>query len=271
MIHAAELEVLRPRTLDDALVMLRDEAPLTPLAGGTDVYVGLNAGLVRERRFVDVWALDELRGISRDGGELVFGALTTYTDCRRSKKVLRHLPILAAAAGEVGGVQIQNRGTLAGNVGNGSPAGDSLPVLMAADARVVLRSCAEERQVALADYYTGYRKSVRRDDELIVALRVPVPKPRARQIFRKVGTRAAQAISKVVIASVGEAIAFGSVAPTALRARKVEAYLAAGGRDLDEARRLLAEDIRPIDDVRSTAQYRLRVAGNLLAELIGGG
>ncbi len=140
MIHPASLKVLRPRSLRDALGMLRDEGPLTPMAGGTDLFVALNAGTLRDRRFIDLWGLDELRGIHRDGKWLTFGALTTYTDCLRSKKVANTLPILQQAAREVGGVQIQNRGTLAGNVGNGSPAGDSLPVLMAADAVIRLRS-----------------------------------------------------------------------------------------------------------------------------------
>lgn len=266
MIHAGELELLRPRSLKDALTMLRDEGPLTPLAGGTDLFVGLNAGALPDRRFLDLWGLDELRGIHKDGKWLSFGALTTYSDCLRSKKVAAALPILQDASREVGGVQIQNRGTLAGNVGNGSPAGDSLPVLMAADATVLLRSKKDgEREVPLTAYYTGYRATVRRPDELIVGLRLKTPKKSERQQFRKVGTRAAQAISKVVIAVVGERVAFGSVGPVVLRARKVEEYLAGGGRDLREAQRLLSEEIRPIDDVRSTAEYRRRVAANLLA------
>jgi CO/xanthine dehydrogenase FAD-binding subunit len=261
------LEVLRPADLDEALRML-GEQPLTPLAGGTDLFVAINAGACPERRFIDLWPLDELRGIRREGDELIFGALVTYSDCIRSKKVSAHLPILAEAAREVGGVQIQNRGTLGGNIGNGSPAGDSLPVLMAADARVMLRCKQNQREVPLAEFYTGYRAAVRRPDELIVGVRVPIPDKRARQRFRKVGTRAAQAISKVVIAAVGDQVAFGSVGPTVVRAARVEAYWASGGRDVAESRRLLYEDIRPIDDLRSTAEYRRRVAANLLEEVM---
>jgi CO/xanthine dehydrogenase FAD-binding subunit len=261
-------ELLRPRSLADALTMLRDEGTLVPLAGGTDLFVALNAGHGRAARYLDLWDLDELRGIRRDGRWLTLGALTTFTDCIRSKKIARRLPILAEAAREIGGVQIQNRGTLAGNIGNGSPAGDSLPVLAAAGAIVVLASRSDgEREVPLDEFYTGYRATVRRPDELIVRLRIKVP--RGRQLFRKVGTRAAQAISKVVMASIGNRIAFGSVAPTVVRARKVEAYLDGGGADLEEAQRLLGEEIAPIDDLRSTADYRRRVAANLLAELFG--
>jgi CO/xanthine dehydrogenase FAD-binding subunit len=268
MIHASQLTVLRPRSLKDALTMLRDEGPLTPLAGGTDLFVTLNAGTLRERRFLDLWHLDSLRGIDKDGKWLHFGALTTYTDCIASKKVKHALPILQEAAREVGGVQIQNRGTLAGNIGNGSPAGDSLPVLMAADAQVILQSQAGgKREVPLSDYYTGYRASVRRADELIVAIRLKIPRKKDRQLFRKVGTRAAQAISKIVMAAVGDKVAFGSVAPVVMRARKLEEYLAAGGASLDGAQRVLLDEIRPIDDIRSTAEYRRRVAANLLAPL----
>src|SRR4051794_25041070 len=184
MIRASEIEVLRPRSLKDALTMLRDEGPLTPLAGGTDLFVTLNAGTLRERRFLDLWRLDALRGIDKDGKWLRLGALTTWTDCIRSKKIKHALPILQEAAREIGGVQIQNRGTVAGDIGNGSPAGDSLPVLMAADAVVMLQSReGGKREVPLADYYTGYRASVRRADELIIGVRFKIPRKKDRQIF----------------------------------------------------------------------------------------
>ena len=269
MILASQIAVLKPKSLKDALTMLRDEGPLVPLAGGTDLFVTLNAGTNKDRRFLDLWSLDELRGISKDGKWLRFGALTTYTECIRSKKVARALPILQEAAREVGGVQIQNRGTLAGNIGNASPAGDSLPVLMAADAIVVLRSReGGEREVPLSEYYTGYRASVRRADELITAIHVKIPRKKDRQLFRKVGTRAAQAISKVVLAAVGDRVAFGSVAPVVMRARKLEQYLSTGGKDAAEAQRLALEEIRPIDDIRSTADYRRKVAANLVRTLL---
>ena len=173
--------------------------------------------------------------------------------------------MLAAAAREVGGVQIQNRGTLGGNVANGSPAGDTLPVLAAAEASVVLRSANETRRVPFTGFYTGYRQSVRRPDELIVGFEIPPI--HGRQWFRKVGTRAAQAISKVVIAGViceTPRIALGSVAPTVIRATRTEAALAAGAT-LEFAQRTLLDEIAPIDDIRSTAEYRRRVVSNLLA------
>jgi CO/xanthine dehydrogenase FAD-binding subunit len=273
MIAAAErLEVVRPRKLKEALALLKksvdDGDPLVPLAGGTDVFVFLNAGVLPDRRYLDLWSLDELRGIRRQGRTLKMGALVTYSDCIASAAVNKLLPILVEAAHQIGGVQIQNRGTLAGNVGNGSPAADAVPVLVAADAQVVLASTAGQRTVPLAEFYTGYRASVRRPDELIV--RIDVDVPRGPQVFHKVGTRAAQAISKVVMAAVGHRVALGSVAPTILRLRTLEAYVKGGGRDAGEAKRLVRAQISPIDDVRSTKHYRVRVAESLVEEWING-
>jgi CO/xanthine dehydrogenase FAD-binding subunit len=199
---------------------------------------------------------------------MTIGALSTFTDLIRSRDVNRRLPMLAAAAREVGGAQIQNRGTIGGNVANASPAGDTLPVLAAAEATIVLRSSAGSRRVPFGAFYTGYRLTAARPDELIVALEIPVI--RGRQWFRKVGTRAAQAISKVVMAGVGgqrPRLALGSVAPTVVRLPATEAALAARA-SIEEAQAALASEIAPIDDVRSTADYRRRVAANLLARFV---
>ena len=261
---ASSLILLDPSTLKEALVMLRDEAPLTPLAGCTDVYVNLNFGTAKEKRYLNLWGLDSLRRIRMKGKVLSIGALATYTDLIRSPLVEKRVPMLVSAAREVGGVQIQNRGTLGGNIANASPAGDTLPVLAAAGAVLVLESASGARRVPFGAFFTGYRKSVRRQDELITS--VEIPEITGRQWFRKVGTRAAQAISKIVIAGVGgpePRIALGSVAPTVVRATRTEAALA-GGATLAEAQRILLEEIAPIDDIRSTAVYRRRVAVNLL-------
>ena len=260
------LELREPRTLDEALRLLRDEGPLTPIAGCTDVLVNLHFGTTPDRRFLNLWPLDELRGIVVRDGFLRLGALATYTDVIRSVDARAWLPALVQASREVGGVQIQNRGTIAGNLANGSPAGDSLPVLAAADAVVVLRSTEGERRVPVTGLYTGYRATVIRPDELIVA--VEVPRVEGTQWFRKVGTRAAQAISKVVMAAVRAPhprIALGSVAATVVRLPRTEQALA-DGASIAEAQQVLAGEIRPIDDVRSTAAYRLRVAANLLGQ-----
>jgi len=261
----SELDVRTASSLDEALTILRDEKR-TPLAGATDLYVAAQFGTLAPRKFLDIWKVTELRHIrmGEDGQTLIIGALVTYTSLIRSPIVQRGLPMLVEASKQVGGAQIQNRGTVGGNIANGSPAGDSLPVLAAADAMVVLRSAGGERRVPFTQFYTGYRATVMRPDELIVA--VEVPPVEGKQWFRKVGTRRAQAISKIVMAAVRAAkpkIAIGSVAPTVIRVPKTEATLA-DGASIDEAAKVFASEISPIDDLRSSADYRKRVAVNLL-------
>jgi CO/xanthine dehydrogenase FAD-binding subunit len=262
----AHRSVLAPKTLTQALRMRRDAPAALPMAGCTDLYVALNFGTLDATQFLNLWPLDELRGIEERDGFLRLGALTTFADVIASPLVRKRLPILAAAAREVGGVQIQQRGTLGGNVANASPAGDSLPVLAAAQAIVELRNADGVRLVPFAEFYAGYRATVAAADELIVAFHVPpVAAP---QWFRKVGTRGAQAISKVVMAGVGgdaPRVALGSVAPTVIRLPKTERMLASG-RPIAEARAALLDEIAPIDDIRSTAAYRGYVAANLLDE-----
>ena len=258
------LELRRPRSVDEALRIMRDEEGLVPLAGATDLYVGLNFGTLPHRRFLNIWGLSPLRRIMLAGDTLRIGALATFCALIRSRHVRARLPMLVQAARQVGGAQIQNRGTLGGNIANGSPAGDTLPVLAAAEAIVVLQSAGGERRIPFRELYTGYRETVRRSDELIVAIEVP-PLEGA-QWFRKVGTRAAQSISKVVMAGVragSPRIALGSVAPTVVRLPRTEQALAQGA-GIEDAKRTLDAEIRPIDDLRSTAAYRRRVSGNLL-------
>ena len=258
------LQLLEPRSLPTALRMLRDDN-LVPIAGCTDVFVGLNFGTQPARRYLNLWGLRELRGVRKRGEVLVVGALTTYTELVASREVGKRLPSLVAAARQVGGVQIQNRGTLGGNIANASPAGDTLPVLAACEATVVLQSVDSTRRVPLLAFYTGYRQTVCATDELITA--IEFPPIHGVQWFRKVGTRAAQAISKVVMAGVRAErprIALGSIAPTVVRLPATEDVLARGG-SIEEAQRTLVHEIHPIDDVRSTAIYRKRVAANLLA------
>jgi CO/xanthine dehydrogenase FAD-binding subunit len=262
----AAFTCLRPTSVSEALAMLRDEGPLTPLAGCTDLYVNMQFGTLAERRFIDLWPLGELRGITSVRSTLRIGALTTFAALTQSPLVKRRLPMLAAAAREIGGRQIQNRATIGGNIANASPAGDSLPVLAAADAALVLQSVAGERRIPFTQFYTGYRTSVRRPDELVTA--IEVPQVVGAQYWRKVGTRRAQAISKVMCAAVrGPAIrvALGSVAPTVVRLRQTEDVLARGG-SIQDAQTALRAEITPIDDLRSTAVYRREVGANLLAD-----
>lgn len=275
-----EPPVASPRTLAHAYDLMA-EGGWTPLAGGTDLMVRITGEIgAPPDRLLDIWRLDALRGIEVRDGALVIGALTTYTELRRATIVATLLPVLAEAATTIGAAQIQNRGTIGGNIVNASPAGDILPVLLALDARIVLGSGHGERTVTAADFWTGYRTTARADDELV--LRVEVPLPEGRQVrFRKVGTRRAQAISKVVMAlawtpAVSGAwrdvrVAFGSVAAVPVRLSNVESTLEAAqidGEVIDRARAAVEASIEPIDDVRSTADYRRVVSGRILARAL---
>lgn len=256
----------RAKSLRDALRVMNAEPGSVPIAGCTDVYVALEFGTPPGTRYLDLTTIKSLRAIALEGDTLTIGALATYTSIIHSRLVRARVPMLVSASREVGGAQIQNRGTIGGNIANASPAGDTLPVLMAANAVVVLRSVESERRVPMTAYYTGYRASVRAPNELVVA--VEIPRIDGTQWFRKVGTRAAQAISKVVMAGVrssAPALALGSVAATVLRLPAAEAALASGA-GIDEAVRALEGEIHPIDDLRSTADYRRAVAGNLLRQ-----
>ncbi len=277
------LDVARPRDLEHALALLheaRGRRQLVPLAGGTDLYVSLNAGDVPAGRFLDLGGLRELGGVRAGEGGLTIGALTTFSEIREHALVRRRYPALAAAAAEIGAWQIQNRATLGGNIANASPAGDSLPVLLALEAAVEARSVRGPREVPFTGLFRGYRDLALEPDELITAVRLPAP-PRARQFFRKVGTRRAQSISKVVfcgLLSLGRdgrvdlaRLALGSVAPVTLRACGTERALL-GARPsaatAAAARAALLEDIAPIDDIRSDREYRLMVSGNVLEQFL---
>jgi len=282
------LSVARPRTLAAALSALGDPQRPTPIAGGTDLYVALNEGRSPSGRYLDLSRLDELRGIAADGSGLRLGARTTYTELRRSPMIGRRVPVLARMAATVGAIAIQNRGTLGGSLGNASPAADPAPVLLALDALVELARRdgrrVVRRELPFADYFVDYRLTAARPDELVTAIRIPAAALRSfRYGYRKVGSRQAQAISKVV-AAVGVRISprngrvaavrigLGSVAPTPVRGHAAEGVLRGNeltpGIVATAARTLAESDVRPIDDLRSTAEYRRRIAARVLAELL---
>lgn len=277
-------ELVVPRTLAEALALLRDEPGVwRPFAGGTDLMVLLEAGRLEQRKFFSIAHLKELRGVGESGEFVTLGALTTYTDVRRSEVIAREFPMLVESARETGGVAIQNRGTVGGNIANASPAADTPPALLAYGAEVELVSAGGTRSVDYAEFHTGYRQTAMRADELIARVRLRRPSAGARHFYRKVGTRRAQAISKVCFAALAETgeggvlnevrIALGSVAPTVVRCRETEDRLRGRAPDAElmkESLNALARDVAPIDDVRSTARYRLRVAQNLLAEFLSG-
>ncbi|HUA00792.1 MAG TPA: xanthine dehydrogenase family protein subunit M [Candidatus Aquilonibacter sp.] len=276
---AYELET--PRDLSAALDRLaRAPGAWKPFAGGTDLMVLLEAGKLAHKKFLSLWRLPELRGIELTPEHVTLGALTTYTEVRRNGTLAGEFPLLARAAAETGGIATQNRGTLGGNIANASPAADSPPALLVYDAELEIISARGSRRVRYHGFHSGYKKMDLRDDELIRTIRLPRGREGWRQYYRKVGTRRAQAISKVCFAGAARVdagrvsdlrIALGSVAPTVVRAAETEKVLRGEKLTpavLRAAQEVLAHEIGPIDDMRSTARYRRRVAQNLLAEFI---
>jgi xanthine dehydrogenase small subunit len=272
-------DYLRPRSLDEAVAARAAHPDWLVLAGATDAMVGA-AHRPEPVGLLDLWGLGELRGIRRDGDAIVIGAATTWRDVTADAVVASEIGILAAAAREIGALQIQARGTIGGNIATSSPVGDSLPVLLALDASVELASVRGARRVAYRDFCTGYRVTAMAPDELIAAVRVPVPARGTRLFWRKVGTRRAQSISKVMAAAalrvddsvITEArIGLGAVADRPIRAVAAEVAIVgqfAGENAADAAVLALAAQLRPISDIRSTAEYRLTVAQNLVRRFV---
>jgi xanthine dehydrogenase small subunit len=276
---AVEPPIETPRTLSEAYGILAT-GPHRPIAGGTDVMIQITGELgPPPDRMIDLWRLAELRGIAADGHALTLGALTTYTEIRQSAVCREHLPTLVEAAATIGAAQIQNRGTLGGNAANASPAGDTLPILLATDAEIVVGGPRGERTIPAADFWVAYRRTALEADELVLRIRIPLVAGREVR-FRKIGTRRAQAISKVVMALAWRErggtwsdvrLALGSVADRPIRAGTTEAVLEGASptsETADQAADALAAEIQPIDDVRSTADYRRAVAARVLRRLI---
>jgi CO/xanthine dehydrogenase FAD-binding subunit len=276
-----EPPLVSPASLAEAYGLLA-ESTWRPIAGGTDVLVQLSGQLgPPPERLLDLWGLDELRGIALDGDALTLGALTTYSQIRRSAVCRDLLPALVEAAATVGAAQIQNRGTLGGNIANASPAGDLLPVLLATDAIIVVGSVHGEREIPAAAFWIGYRQTALSPEEIVVRIRVPLVEDRQVR-FRKIGTRRAQAISKVVLSLSWVAatpaapwqsvrLGLGSVAERPIRATATEAFLEGrlpAADTANEAYVRVAVEIEPINDVRSTAEYRRAVTARVLHRLI---
>jgi carbon-monoxide dehydrogenase small subunit/xanthine dehydrogenase small subunit len=251
-----------------ALDLMADSA-LTPIAGGTDLLVSWHHRPKDDLALLDLSLLPELRALRLTDEFLELGGGATYWQVIESAEISRAFPLLAQAARQVGAIQIQTRGTWAGNIANGSPAADGVPVMMAYDAVVVLQSSDGTIEVPLDQYYTGYKQSVRRPEQLIRAIRMP-RRQREFEWFHKVGARSAQAITKVGAAMAKDAhgwrVVANSVAPTVVRCRTFEAALDAGQSFASPAEiaDLLKPDISPIDDLRSTAEYRNRVLSRLI-------
>jgi CO/xanthine dehydrogenase FAD-binding subunit len=276
-----DYELVAPGSLQAAVGLLaRSPGEWLPIAGGTDIMVQYAAGRLPSRKLVSIWNLAELRRIDVLAHEIRVGAGCTYTDIREHAVIGPEFPMLARAACWTGGIANQNRGTLGGNIVNGSPAADSLPALLAYDAELILISVRGERRLSYEGFHTDYKKTKLAPDELIQAVCLPRRFSGYVCYARKVGSRNAQAISKVCIAALGRMadktvedvrIALGSVAPIPLRLSETEKVVR--GKAIDEAlvslaRKTAMGEIRPIDDIRSSMRYRTAVAGNLVAEFL---
>ena len=274
------IDVRFPKTLAEALKLQADERTRGKLlAGGTDLMVQWAAGVPIPARATSLWNLPELSAIEITEDHIEIGAGVTHAFLRDCTQIHRHLPALIAAACTVGAAQIQTRGTLGGNAANASPAGDTAPALLVTGGSVLLASLSGTREVPLAQFWTAYRQIAARPDEIILAFRLP-KRGQAKERFRKIGTRQAQAISKVMAASrillqknriVSAALALGSVAATPVRLAAVESFLA--GQKLTpalvaEAEKLAQQTVTPIDDIRSTADYRRWASGRLVRDAL---
>jgi CO/xanthine dehydrogenase FAD-binding subunit len=266
---------VRPRDLDEALAARAAHPDWMVLAGGTDLMVNANHAAV-PAGILDLWRLAGICFIQVADGAIAIGAGTTWHEVDRHPAIRERMAPLAAAAREIGALQIQARATVGGNVGTSSPVGDSLPVLLALDAELEVASVRGARRVPYREWCTGYRTTRLAADELIVAAHVPVPGPHTRTTWRKVGTRRAQSISKVMGAAaitfdgdvvVDARVALGAIAERPIRIAAVEDAVRGQRRPAaaEAARAAVRASIRPIDDVRSTADYRREVAENLVA------
>src|SRR5579864_3916162 len=279
--HIPSYDLRVPKQLSEALALLsREPGVWRPFAGGTDLMVLLEAGKLDHKKFFSLAKLDDLRGVHIADDSVILGALTTYSEIQKHPVLQTEFPLLCEAARETGSVATQNRGTIGGNIINASPAADSPPALLVYDAEIELVSECRVRWVPYHGFHTGYKKMLISQEELLRAIRLPRRFGSWQQYYRKVGTRKAQAISKVCFAGAALVengairdvrIALGSVAPIVLRTVKTEDALCGSKPTptvIAAATETLAREIAPIDDIRSTARYRLRVAQNLLEEFL---
>ena len=274
-------QLTTPASLADALALLnREPGVWKPFAGGTDLMVLLEADKLPHLNYINIWGLQELRGIDVTDSHITLGALTTYTEVQSHPVLQGEFPMLCQAASETGGLAIQNRGTIGGNIVNASPAADSPPALLAYDAEIELISTDGTRWLPYRGFHTGYKQMLIGLNELLSRVRMPRNTRGATHYYRKVGTRKAQAISKVCLAALARLdddqisdcrIALGSVAPIVVRCVQTEDALRGRKPDtgtINSACATLSQEISPIDDIRSTADYRLQVAKNLLNDFL---
>jgi CO/xanthine dehydrogenase FAD-binding subunit len=279
--NAAEHQLVAPGSLDAVLeLMAREPGAWTPIAGGTELMVAFSAGRLAQKKLVNLWGIPDLRFIDTTPSTIVIGAGATFLDLRRHEMISAELPLLAKASSWIGSIANQTRATIGGNLVNGSPAADSSPALLVYDADIELISTRGRRLIPYSEFHTGYKINAMAADELLYAVHIPRRFKRHHQYLRKVGTRRAMAISKIALGAtalvesntVSEIrLAAASLAPFPERLFKTEAAIHGmplTPETLLAARRELLAEARPIDDIRSTADYRRQVAANLLDEFI---
>jgi CO/xanthine dehydrogenase FAD-binding subunit len=273
--------LIAPPTLQAALELLAaNPGQWTPIAGGTEIMVAYAAGKLTAPRLLNLWSLTELRFIVQNGEKIAIGAGTTFAEIRRNTTIAANLPLLAQAASWIGAIANQSRATLGGNLVNGSPAADSSPALLVYDAEIEAISVRGTRRIPYASFHTGYKRNILAPDELLYAVHIPLRFTSHKQYIRKVGTRRAMAISKVALAATAQLhsktikeirLGAASLAPFPTRLYRTEAALlnrALTSTTIQEARAALLAEAAPIDDIRSTADYRARVAANLFEEFL---
>ena len=279
--NADQHHLVAPGELGAVLQLLAEEpGEWTPIAGGTELMVAFSAGRLAAPKLVSLWGIPDLRAIEVTPHSVVIGAAATFLDLRRNAAISSELPLLAKAAGWIGSIANQGRATLGGNLVNGSPAADSSPALLAYEAEIEIISVRGRRRVPYSAFHTGYKRNVLMPDELLYAIHVPRRFAHHARYLRKVGTRRAMAIAKVALGAtalledgVVKEIRLGaaSLAPFPIRLWQTEAALLGQSVTLESmqsARRALLAEIKPINDIRSTAEYRRRVAANLLDEFL---
>jgi CO/xanthine dehydrogenase FAD-binding subunit len=274
-------ELIALGRLSDVLARLND-APgeWTPIAGGTELMVAHAAGKLTSQKLISLWGLAELNFIRVSDESISIGGGVTFGQIRRHAVINSDFPLLARAATWIGSIANQNRATIAGNIINGSPAADAPPALLVYDAEIELISQRGSRRLPYANFHLGYKQSVIEPDELVLALHLPRRFARHKQYLRKVGTRKAMAITKVALAGTAVLengiaaeirLAAASVADRPLRLKATETALL--GKSLNPETKkaactALLSEVKPIDDIRSTAAYRKQVAANLLQEFL---
>lgn len=281
--NAEAHELIAPGSLPDVLKMLA-AAPgqWTPIAGGTELMVAHAAGRLSASKLISLWGIPELRFVEATSSAVVIGAGATFSDLRGDATIATEFPLLDKAASWIGAIANQTRATIGGNLVNGSPAADSSPALLVYDAELELVSVRGKRRIAYAEFHTAYKCCALAADELLFAIHLPRRFAQHRQYIRKVGTRRAMAIAKVALAgtallrdgAVSEIrLAAASLAPFPARLMQTESVLlgrAISPSRIQEARQTLLAEAKPIDDIRSTAEYRRRVGANLLEEFLLG-